>query len=135
MNSVVENIEIAKCKGGSLRFSPEQNVLLFVVEGFMLSEAFRQLHQKALEYARTHYVCNWLADFRALEAVKDEDIAWICQEWHPQWMNSPVQRVYIIEPQKLFGRTSFKRMISRELISKMNMKFFLDENSAMQAIY
>ena len=133
MNTMVENIEIAKYKGGSLHFSPEQNVLLFAVEGLMLSEAFR--HQKALEYARVHYVCNWVVDFRALEAVKDEDVAWICQEWQPQWMNSPVQRVYVIEPQKLFGRTSFKRMISRELISKMNMKFFLDENSAMQAIY
>ena len=121
-------------KGVNVSADPLRSCLTIQWTGFVSTEDYRTVMDKALAAAEQLRLTIWLTDARAMEVVTQDNITWTVEDWQPRWLSSSIQHALVIEPEKIFGKLSFQKMLNRKVIRGLKMQFFLDPRKAQTAI-
>jgi hypothetical protein len=73
---------------------------------FAEGNPYREGLEAGLELVQKKQAGNWLADLREMGTVASEDQEWTDQEWFPRAMESPLERMAIIQPESVVAEMS-----------------------------
>lgn len=134
MSSVSLISQVHKTQNSTVSRIENSQTTIFKVTGLLKGKELEEAYFKSFNVSSENGDTNFVLDFELLEMIQKADVDWLKENLEEGLTNNGVKNLIAIEPKKPAGRLSFKRLLSRELIKKFDMKFFLNEEKAFDYI-
>jgi len=108
----------------SVEWLEEGKILLKTMKGFVFGDETRKLFNAGYEKVLKEGGSKWLSDNRNLKPWKQEDVAFINEDWLPRMLKAGWKYWAIIEPEDTMGNLSMKNFIDLYQEQGLELKFF-----------
>lgn len=117
--------------GTSLDFDPSEPCIIASWVGFAMSEEFRSLLDKSIEFieekAEIYGKVGWISDYGQGEMVMDEDVKWAAENWTGRAHKAGLRYIALIIPGNSFLEMAANDFTeTTEKIGEITTRQFLD---------
>ena len=94
----------------SVRWQDDFDGIYVQLVGYIPSDDFREVLEKALEFLRLKGASRWIVDLSEQKVTSIEDQNWVGKEWIPRCIMAGLKQVAMVLPKNVIAQMSFRRV-------------------------
>ena len=93
-----------------VRWDDQFNGIYVQLLGYIPSEDFREILEKALEFLKLRKAQRWIIDLREHKVTSIEDQNWLVQNWIPRCVAAGLKQVATVVPEDVIAQMGYRRI-------------------------
>ena len=94
----------------SVRWQDDLDGIYIQLVGYIPSEDFREVLEKALDFLKLKRASRWIVDLSEQKVTSIEDQNWIGKDWIPRCIGAGIKQVAMVLPKNVIAQMSLKRV-------------------------